>query len=293
MIVISESVNDGALSASAQDNVAMSEAAKFMGCQVYYIPKDFSVCESAENALWHIPEQETETCGLMLGFIPSVERYEAIYNEALRKRIRLLNSPDEHLTAQEFDRAYSLLVGMTPESVTISSPDQCNKAAEQLGFPLFVRGAVRSLKASGWKACVAANIEELQALAGKFFESEYRSRGRVIVRKLVELKRSRYSDEGFPLGREYRLFLYRDKILGYGYYWEGEDPLSELNPAEEKEVLSLATEAARRLNVPFVAIDIGQLTNEEWIVIEVNDAQFAGVSQIPLLSLWDAIRDIG
>lgn len=93
MIVISESVDEPPLSASERDNVSMSEAAKLMGCQVYFIPKDFSICEMAENALWHIPEQETETCGMMLGFIPSPERYEAIYNEARRKRIRLLNSP--------------------------------------------------------------------------------------------------------------------------------------------------------------------------------------------------------
>lgn len=181
---------------------------------------------------------------------------------------------------------------MTPESVMLSSPDECSRAAEQLGFPVFVRGSVRSLKAAGWKACVAETAEELQTLVNKVFESEYRSRGRVIVRKLVNLRHSRYSDEGFPLGREYRLFLYKDKVLGYGYYWEGEDILSGLSSAEESEVLNLAAEAARRLNVPFIAIDVGQLTNEEWIVIEVNGAQFAGASQIPLLSLWSAIRDI-
>ena len=76
----------------------------------------------------------------------------------------------------------------------------------------------------------------------------------MIVRKLVNLKHQRFSDEGFPLGREYRVFIYKANAPAYGYYWEGEDPLKELTPAEEK---SLASEVARRLGTPFVAVDIG------------------------------------
>jgi hypothetical protein len=292
MIVLSEATNETALSASARDNFEMTEAAKLSGCTVYHIPKDFSQCENAENGLWHIPVRPGRTQAVWIGFIPSPERYEAIYTELLRKHIHLLNTPQEHLIAQEFDRAYPMLAGLTPESVVLTTPDDYQKAIEKLAFPVFVKGAVRSRKEAGLKACVANSKLELQLLVKQFFDVEYRSRGRVIVREFVKLKYHRTSKEGFPLGREYRVFLYKERVLGFGYYWEGEDPYRNLSSDEEKQVLNLARQAARQLGVPFLAIDVGQTEDGRWIIIEANDAQFAGTSQIPLLPLWNAIQSI-
>lgn len=192
----------------------------------------------------------------------------------------------------EFDRAYPRLGNLTPESSILTGAGQWEQAGRTLGYPLFVRGTARSSKAAGWKACVAEGPDELRKLVEQLFQVPYRSRGRVIVRRLVSLRHSRFSDGGFPLGREYRVFLYQQNVLGFGYYWEGDDPLRALAPEEEREVLTLAVEAARRIGTPFVCVDVGQMEDEQWTVIEVGDAQFAGASQTPLLSLWKAILDI-
>jgi hypothetical protein len=233
--------------------------------------------------------QERETLGIWIGYIPSQSRYEAIYKAALEKKIRLLNDPNEHLTVQEFDRAYPKLQGLTPKSLVVSHPKQCREAIEQLGLPVFVKGAVQSRKQRGWKACVADTQEELERLTEAILSLEGRSRGRVIVRELVKLRYSRTSPQGFPFGREYRVFIYRQKILGYGYYWDGDDPLKKLSSEEKEIVLSLALEAANWVNVSYIAIDVGQLKDGRWIVIETGDPQFSGVSQIPLLPLWNEI----
>jgi hypothetical protein len=121
---------------------------------------------------------------------------------------------------------------------------------------------------------------------------KYGSRGKVIVRKLVKLRHQRLAPNGFPMGREFRCFIYNRQILKYGYYWDGKDDLSQLSKDEEKQVLNLAILAAERLRVPYVAIDIGQLESGEWIAIETADAQFAGVCQIPVLELWNKLKDI-
>jgi hypothetical protein len=81
-------------------------------------------------------------------------------------------------------------------------------------------------------------------------------------------------------------------VLGHGYYWEGEDPLKVLAPDEEHSVLSLATEAARRVGTPYIAVDIGQTEGGDWIVIETGDGQFSGVSQVPLLPLWSRLSQV-
>lgn len=85
MIVLTEArPHEPPKSASAQENIEVTEVVKLLGCRVYHIPKDFSQCENAENALWQIPTQEKPTLAIWTGFIPSAERYAAIHAELFR-----------------------------------------------------------------------------------------------------------------------------------------------------------------------------------------------------------------
>ncbi|BDI33074.1 hypothetical protein CCAX7_51250 [Capsulimonas corticalis] len=292
MIVLSEASSYLEPTPSSRELQAATEAAKLTGCRVYYIPQGFEGLESPSDAFAHIPVQEGETPGVWNGYIPTPEHYDAVYRLALEKRIRLLNTPEEHLRAQEFDRAYERLAGLTPKSIIVTDPDQCDDAIKTLGLPVFVKGAVQSRKARGWKACVAETADEVRLLTSQYLSLEGRTRGRVVLRKLVSIRHVNKTAQGFPIGREYRVFLYRSEILGYGYYWEGDDPLSALSVEENKAVLALAVQAARRLDTPYVAIDIGQLEDGQWIVIESGDAQFSSVSRIPLLPLWHQISQV-
>lgn len=292
MIVLSESSPQLPPSSSAADLRKATEAARLTGCQVYNIPPDFSQCETAENALAYVPTQEQEAPAIWIGYIPTPSHYQAIYTAALEKQVRLLNNPEQHLDAQEFDRTYPRLAELTPLSVMITSEDQCAEAVQTLGLPLFVKGAVQSRKSRGWKACVAESLDELRLLCRHLLTLENRSRGRVAVRQLVQLRHTRTSPEGFPFGREYRVFVYEQQVMGFGYYWEGDDPLKPLMPAEEQTVLGLATEAAARVGTPYIAIDVGQIEDGRWVVIETGDAQFSGVSQILVLSLWSRLSQI-
>lgn len=285
MIVLAESAENLPPSASLRDIKANTEAARLAGATIYSIPPDFSLCENAHNALWQLPHCSERTQGLWIGYIPDSQRYRDIYAAASQKNVVLLNSPEEHLRAQEFDAAYPFLKGITPRSHTITNATQCVQIAADLGFPLFVKGAIQSRKARGWKACVAENVDDLLSLTNAMFELENRSRGRVVVRELVRLRHTR-EHNGFPLGREYRVFLFHEEILGLGYYWEGEDDLKELNSLEREQVGELAKETARRMKVPFLSVDIGQKEDGEWIVIETGDPQFSGLSQINPLRLW-------
>ena len=292
MIVLAEAPELLSPSASRDDIARSLAAARIAGARVFTIAPDFSQCETAENALWHIPHQSQSAPAVWLGYIPDFARYSAIYDAARAKNIRLLNAPAQHLRAQEFDLAYPFLEDLTPCSLTLHAPADCALAARELGFPMFLKGAVQSRKARGWRACVAHDQSELETLAAQLWQLENRSRGRVIARQLVALRHARYHDD-FPLGREFRVFILRDEILSLGYYWPGDDPLSTLSAAEKVEVQALALEAARRLEGPYLAVDIGQLESGDWIVIEVGDAQFAGLSCNSPLRLWNRLVNAG
>src|SRR5262249_40160581 len=283
-------------SRTALDVSGATEAATLGGCRVYYMhpgqEPNLSVAANATRALASVPNQAVELPAVWVGFTPTVEWYAAIYAEAEKKRIRLLNTPDEHRTATELDRHYPRLRDLTPESVVPTDPRQADEAVARLGLPVFVKGAVKSRKELGYRACVATTADELRRMVRDTIAVEVRSRGKAVVRKLAPIRHVHVSPTGFPVGREFRVFRYRESLLDHGYYWEADDAQAELSGPEERAVLALAAEAALRLAVPFVAIDIAQLADGTWTVIEASDAQFAGPCQIQLLRLWNRIRAI-
>lgn len=288
-ILLAESPQLLAPSASRDDIGRSLEAARITVWRVFEMPPDFSVCENAENALSYVPVQKETTPTVWLGYIPDAARYEAIYEEARQKKLQLLNSPAEHRMVQEFDAAYPFLEGMTPRSVMAWSVEEALARAPEIGFPLFVKGGVQSRKSRGWSACVAQDEDELRARASVLLELEARSRGRVVLRELVKLRHTRQHGD-FPLGREFRVFLLDGNIVARGYYWPHADALAQLSDEEARMVEALATHAAKQIPARFVALDCGQLEGGEWTIIESGDPQFAGLSQISALGYWNRLR---
>jgi hypothetical protein len=271
---------------------ATVEAARMFGCRIFPIPPDFDVCETAENALAYLPAFDPMVSAIWAGFIPSVERYTAIFDAAAAKGVRLINSPSEYQTAMEFDKFYPLLRELTPDSVVISSMDELSIVQTRLEFPVFVKGAIKSNKDQGWAACVARDGTELAVIARSLLARDGRSRGKIIVRRLVRFRTLATDRQSFPIGREYRAFVHRDEVLAYGFYWDEYRDTAALTREEEAAIKALSIEAARRVGTPFIAVDIGQLETGNWIVIEVSDGQFAGLSHIAVLELWSKLKDI-
>ncbi len=146
------------------------------------------------------------------------------------------------------------------------------------------------MKAWGPEGCIAHDEADLHRIFKRLHGNEFRSLGKVIVRKLVPLCPIGKTGEGFPMGREFRVFLYRNKILVQGFYWERDHPAKYLSESEASEVKRLAIDASTCINVPYIAVDIAQLANGSWIVLEAGDAQFSGLSQAPILELWQNLK---
>jgi hypothetical protein len=212
-----------------------------------------------------------------------------VYTAARARGIRLIHTPAQHRLATEGDRALPALGELTPQTVVVTSADMCGEAAQRLGFPVFVKGVVKSRKESGWASCVATDLGELRALVEQTLAREAMTRGRVLVRRLAPLRRLERTLGDFPISREYRVFLYRGQVLAYGFYWEDYADSQRLASEDVQALLAVAREAARRLNVPFLIVDVGQVESGEWLVIEVGDAQFAGLSRVSPLRLWNQL----
>jgi hypothetical protein len=292
VVVLSEASVVNRESLDWQELYSVTETARMLGCTVYPIPHDFEVCETAENALAYMPEFDPPVAGVWVGFIPTEQRYSEIYHAAHAKGVQLLNTPEQHQTIMEFDRYYPLIEGLTPKSIVLTSLEECSRVENEIGFPVFVRGAVKSNKVQGWEACVANTLDELIPIAEGVLQREYRSRGKIVVRELVALRQTGEPSWGFPVTREYRAFVHCGEILAYSFYWDEYTDPQPLTPDEHMAVKRLVREASDRLNIPFIIVDVGQVETGEWIIIECGDAQCAGLSQIPVLELWSKIKDI-
>jgi len=299
MIILTEAVDPA--TASQAELATATAIAQLLGFPVYPLAADDPLVvndnyhDPVVGAIAHIPPQPTPTPGVWLGSIPAPERYQAVYAAAAAKNIYLLNTPAQHLAAQEFDRAYPYIQDLTPPSVIITQVDQCETLPADFGWPVFVKGTVQSRKDRGWKACVAENPQELRSLVKQLLKPLYPwSRGRVIVRQIVPLRHTRTAANGFPLGREFRVVLYQNQPLSYGYYWDGDDPGKFLSVPEEEGLLERAIATASRLSTPFIAIDLGQLIDGSWTVIETGDPQFAPLACLPMIQFWQELsRQVG
>ena len=73
--------------------------------------------------------------------------------------------------------------------------------------------------------------------------------------------------------------------MTYGSYWTLGEKYS-LKEDELRTVLKLTDWAAQKLKVPFLAIDVAKTASGDWIIIEVNDGQESGYSEVNPFVLW-------
>lgn len=289
MIFLSEQSQRIPKSNDQKDTDRISDIARMHGCRILEFPANYEEQQlTFADILSYLPTFDETEVAYYNGFIPSTERYREAWEACQQKNIRLLNSPDDSLRVSTFELWYPLLEGLTPKSAVVTDMHEVRSAITNVGLPAFIKGSVKSLKQKGLASCIASNIEAAEAIASELFASEFRSRGKVVLRRWEVLRHARKSHLGFPLGREYRVFTFNGEVLEIGYYWDGADKLAKLNKTEDEKVRKLAVDASDRLRTPYVAIDIGQREADgEWIVVEVGDGQFAGLSRvepIPLLA---------
>ncbi len=97
-----------------------------------------------------------------------------------------------------------------------------------------------------------------------------------------------------PVSFEFRTFWWRPggegdpRCVGFGPYWWEASPYPPTE-AERASALALAGEAARRVLVPFLVVDVAMTAEGRWIVIECNDGQESGYNGVQRLLLWQRI----
>lgn len=207
-----------------------------------------------------------------------IARYSALpYYRELEEDLkangsRLLNSIRGHKWIADFDYYYELS-RYTPRSWREYEMQHCDHHG-----PFVVKGATNSRKHK-WNTHMFAPDKKTALLIGSELASDdlVGPQG-IIYREYVPLKTFEIGVNGLPFSNEWRIFYYKGHRLTYGYYWTLADNPKLANL--DKQGLDLADEIAQKVaeHVDFYVIDMAQRDTGEWVMIELNDAQMAGLS---------------
>lgn len=123
--------------------------------------------------------------------------------------------------------------------------------------------------------------EGLRSTIDKLLDDPLIKEQGVVIREYIPLETYEIGINGMRFTNEWRFFIYKNKIVDYGYYWSIIDDKTKIKNID-KEAINLVNEISNIVSeyVNFFVIDIAKTETGDWMVIELNDAQMSGLSTI-------------
>lgn len=208
---------------------------------------------------------------LVIGRYSALPLYQELEEDLKYNNSNLINSYFMHDYIASFDYYHDIAKYTFPTWFNLQNIPE-NQA------PFVVKGQTNSKKHE-WKNKMfaqtkvdAVNIALDLKNDSLFYDQD------IIVRKFVELESVDIGINGMNFANEWRLFFYKGILLAKGFYWVTTD----LRGILDQEGLDMAQEVANILKerVNFFVIDIAKTKSGKWIVVEVNDGQQSGLSDV-------------
>jgi len=214
--------------------------------------------------------------------------YERRFNELAREGITLVHSPEDHARCSELPGWYPLLRDLTPKSVWFSQIPTAGEIGAVIGWPMFLKGQ-RQTSRHRRSLSIFDGPESFQNAMESIKGDTILNWQGIVCRQYVPLRPVEDPiPDRIPSSFEFRTFWWRGRLVGCGrYWWEGRD--YKMEAAEQKEAIEIAGEAARRVAVQFLVVDVAQTKLGQWIVIECNDGQESGYAGVPPLAMWQRV----
>jgi hypothetical protein len=143
-----------------------------------------------------------------------------------------------------------------------------------------LKGETNSKKSNWQKDMFAQNKLEAIAIANRLANDSMIGMQKIYIREYVPLIKYLDGINGMPVTKEFRFFVAYQTIISGGYYWQnyiddiGHTP--DHNQVPRDFLQKVITAVGKQSN--FYTIDVGQTESGEWIVIELNEGQQAGLS---------------
>lgn len=242
----------------------------------------------AAAAVRRIPEGEGDELMVYQGWMLRPEAYERCY-DALRVRgYLLINAPYAYRHCHYLPESYAAIAAQTPQTVwlPLAAPAAdvldmgvIMRLLERFGaHPVLLKDFVKSRKHEWDEACYIASAADwaaVERVVRRFIElqGDDLSEG-LVFREFVPLRGlATPSQSGMPLSYEYRAFFLDDALLHVAPYWDEGDYDGAAPPLEE------FAQTVRQVWSRFFTMDVAQRQDGTWTIIELGDAQVAGLPE--------------
>jgi hypothetical protein len=269
------------------DEAYAKEAAAITGLGSNYILFSYEALvddSDPQKATRRVLEANEKETAIYRGWMLTPESYAELYQALLAKSIVLINSPEQYRHCYYLPESYSIIKEYTPRSVWLPEAagltmDNITNALRPFGdSPVILNDFVKSQKHAWNEACFipsASDTDTVERVVNRFLDLQGDDlQGGLVFRKFVELEPlATHSKSGMPLTKEYRIFFLDKKTIYWTQYWEEGDYGDTAPP-----ILPFS-DVGDKVQSRFFTMDIARRKNGGWIVIELGDAQVAGLPE--------------
>jgi hypothetical protein len=249
------------------------------------------------RAVQRVPVQPSTDLGVYRGWMLTPADYQQLYAGLAARGVQLINDPVAYRHCHYLPEWYPLVAGVTPRSVWSTtrgdlSLDRLMELVRPFGpRPLIVKDFVKSRKHEWADACYipsAADRAAVDRVVRRFLELQGDDLNEGLVfREFVEFEAlTKHSKSGMPLTKEFRLFFLDGAPLYTVPYWEEGDYQGMRPPADQFR------DVAQMIGSRFFTMDIAQRVDGAWMIVELGDAQVAGLPEhVDILEFYRALRN--
>ena len=216
--------------------------------------------------------------------------YGVRYDALLRQGVRLVHTPSDHNLCSRLPDWFPLLSNLTPRSVWFEQPPTAEDVLSAFALPVFLKGE-RQTSRHQRHLSIIETADQLRSALDTYAVDPLLRWQRVACRQYIPLRSvAATSEVELPRAFEFRTFWWDGVLVAVTPYWT--DVAYALSDDDRLPMLAIAAEAARRVPVRFLVVDVAQTVTGRWIVIELNDGQDSGYRAASPLSLWRRVLDV-
>jgi hypothetical protein len=226
---------------------------------------------------------------LVVGRFSVLPFYHELEKELTLNNSQLINSHQQHQYVADMKNWYEDLADVTPHTWFTMQ----EYLASNYGGPVVLKGQTNS-KRELWKTHMFANNkDEAREVWSNLLNDSLIGQQNIYIRKFKSFPKYCNNISGMPIIREFRLFVFNQKIIAHGFYWSnfleesGNPRLSD----DDLTVLQIYTDLVGDKS-NFYSMDVAEDKAGCWYVIELNEGQMSGVNSIDPKDLYQGIMKL-
>jgi hypothetical protein len=234
------------------------------------------------KSISRVKEQEELELAIYRGWMIQPDKYELCYEGLLKKKVKLINTPDEYRTCHYLPSSYEFIKDFTPVTnwTEMKGDVDFARVFELTGSfkddPIIVKDYVKSQKHNWAEACFipkASDRDSVKKIVSRFVELQGSELNvGLVFRKFEDLEfLTNHSKSKMPLTKEFRLFFLNGQVIQTFNYWDEGDYGDTKPDLKEFEAIG------KKVKSNFFTMDIAKKKDGDWIIMELGDGQVSGL----------------